>query len=366
MTTTKIQKADTQAVARYNFNEPVGNGQGIVDLVTRMEQQFAHAAGTPINHEKTMRMAMLCRMAAQKVPQLLQCSRESWLYALLDASKVGLEPDGEMAALIPYGKEVRFAAMYRGLLHLVADAGICHDVEAVPVFKGDKFRVLLGTHRDIEHEPDLQASRTYDDMIACYAVFRLRDGSTKITVMSKEEIQKRRDVSRAKSGPWFDWPVEQSKKTVIRNGLKLLPRISLQLTHAVDVDTRADIGSPALSAQDGSAEPFNAAETRTATVRGISGLKNALAKAVDGEPTDMGAAEAQAAQSTPLVEAAPTAITDAQRDRILNLLDKGGAASADKRMKVINAVLERTDIGTLTSLTWTEANEVIMRLEGQK
>jgi recombination protein RecT len=77
--------------------------------------------------------------------------------------------------------------------------------------------------RPIEHEtPGLLFDR--GPAIGAYAIARLKDGSVMAEVMNREEIEKVRNISRAKgSGPWTIWWDQMARKTVMRRLSKYLP-----------------------------------------------------------------------------------------------------------------------------------------------
>ncbi len=372
---------------RDDFMAPVSNAKGLADLVVQAEQQLVAASGRKLDTDKVARLSVLTRLAAQKNPVLLQCTRESLYWAFLDAARCGLEWDGEQGALVPFKDnrrnvvEATFLPMYRGLIHLAADSGVCHDIDAIAVFRGDKFRVILGTSRGIEHEPDLSEPRTWETMVACYAVFRLRDGSVKFDVMTKEEIEKRRAVSRARNGPWNDWPIEMAKKTVIKHGLKYLPRVSVALRDAVDIDNRADRDDGrSLSADEGTYAIAGMGPAPSKT-RGTAALKAVLGG--DDYQTSMPAedmvrdvAEEPKEVPHPSVETTSTAspapstpkssdgkATDDQVTAIRNLLDKGGARDADARLRIIGTIIG-AEVQSIAALTWNQASTVIQALRG--
>lgn len=382
MTSDKIQKS-----ARDEFMAPAGNAKSLADLVVQAEQQLVAASGRKLDTDRVARLSVLTRMAAQKNPMLLQATRESLFWAFLDAARCGLEWDGESGALVPFRNnkagtvEVQFLPMYRGLIHLAADAGICHDIDAVCVFKGDTFRVLMGTSRGIEHEPDLMVDRTWDNLIACYAVFRLRDGSVKFDVMTRPEIEQRRAVSRARNGPWNEWPLEMAKKTVIKHGLKLLPRVSVQLRDAVEIDNRADReDGRSLSADEGTHALAGMGPTPSKS-RGVVALRGALGVEPDGMPPQVttpmtstdGSATAIVHGDKPMTEESRAAMqqvvdaaarhmdsrmTDEQRSKILGLMDKGGARDGAARAKIASGIIGR-ELGTLVDMSSDEAAQVI-------
>ncbi|WP_407523682.1 recombinase RecT [Methylobacterium oryzisoli] len=82
--------------------------------------------------------------------------------------------------------------------------------------------VVLGDEERIEHEPKLDGPRGAPR--ATYAIAKTKDGGIYREVMSLEEIEKVRRVSRAANkGPWVDWWEEMARKTVLRRLAKRLP-----------------------------------------------------------------------------------------------------------------------------------------------
>lgn len=383
--TTAIEKKQNKTAAQVReerdewMRKTIGNADMMAIAVKDVEEGLAKVSGGVVNGPRVARLLHLLKLAAQSNPAILQCTRGSLVGALLDAARTGLEPDGEKGALVPYKSELRFQPMYRGLIHLAAEAGVCHDVTAEPVYDGDHFEVLLGTERRIDHRPSMTAQRSYGSMIACYAVFRLRDGSIKFDVMTKREIEERRQMSRAKSGPWNDWPLEMARKTVIKHGLKLLPRVALKdatLRDAIDIDNRADVGERTISSIE-SADVVGYTEPAS-PVRGVSALKaklNPPAPVVDGEtlgvPSNLGqqvddqreqdmlAAEREAAGEHIAASAANgPAILDSQRDELLKQMDRIGKVKAAARLDFCSEVLG-VRVESIGAMSVEEATKVI-------
>lgn len=287
-TNTAIQKKKPE---RDEFMAPVADAKSIADLVTLAEEQLTAASGGKLDVQRVARLAVLTRIAAQKVPLLLQCTRSSLYWAFLDAARCGLEWDGNQGALIPYRNskkgivEAQFQPMVAGLIHLVGEAGVCVDIDAVPVFRGEHFEVRGGTNRGIDHVVAMDVERTYENLRAAYAVFHLRSGAVKFDVLSRQEIDERRKMSRATSGPWFDWPVEMARKTVVKHGIKLLPRLSTtaadRVASAVDIDNRAETGERSLSAEDGRLALPGMMAPPPPSNRGIDGLRDALGRGAE-------------------------------------------------------------------------------------
>ncbi len=114
--------------------------------------------------------------------------------------------------------------MVAGLMKLARNSGQIASISSQVVFKGERFRVVLGDDEAIEHERDLELAGS-DDIVAAYAVARLKDGSEPIReVMTWKQIEKVRNVNTYwQKGPWSKWKDEMARKTVIRRLAKRLP-----------------------------------------------------------------------------------------------------------------------------------------------
>lgn len=348
---------------RDEFLAPIADAKSLGDMITLAEGQLAAASGRKPDNDRTARLMVLTRMAAQRNPDLLACSRESLYWAFLDASRTSLEWDGEHGALVPYNvkvkgtdrwqKEAKFLPMVKGLVHLLATSGVCHSVRAIPVFRGDMYRVIEGTSPRVIHEPQIDASHADDDLIAAYAVFNLSNGLVRFDAMNRADLMKRRDASRAKFGPWQDWFIEMACKTVIKHGQKFIPRVSPQVRDAIDIDNRADSTEDrmSLSAEEGTLALPHMREEERPKGRGMAAFKDAIGVEPEGPPMDD---EAKA----------PGPITDEQRTKIRDLCDKGGASSLTACIKLVGATIDR-EVGGLDDLNADDASKAIAALSGR-
>ena len=161
-------------------------------------------------------------------PKLMRCSSDSLLGAFLLCAQLGLEPGVlGMAYLIPYnnkhtGKlECQFQLGYKGMIQLARNSGLILNVNAEVVYENDEFDHELGLTPKLYHKP---AEKNRGKMRCAYAYAQMRDGASHFIVLTREEIEKIRKVSKAKkSGPWFDWESEMWKKTALKRLCKLLP-----------------------------------------------------------------------------------------------------------------------------------------------
>jgi recombination protein RecT len=177
-------------------------------------------------HLTPERMTRVALTAFLKTPKLMECSPESLTNALLVCSQAGLEPDGRLAHLIPYGNVVQVIFDYKGLVALAIRNGM-EAVFADVVCEEDFFEASVENGvKKLTHRPDFRKSR--GETVCFYAVCQ-RNGVVDWEVMSVEEVNGIRERSKAKnSGPWVTDYAEMGKKTVLRRMSKrwdLLPEI---------------------------------------------------------------------------------------------------------------------------------------------
>ena len=171
-------------------------------------------------------MARVALTAIRRVPKLKECSPESFFKSMMDLSSWGLEPDGYRAHLIPYGKECQLIIDYKGLVELAMRSGKIASIHADVVCDSDTFEVDRG--QITRHAIDYKNPR--GDVYAVYCLVRFKDGAEKAEVMTREDVEKIRQRSKAgNNGPWkTDWN-EMAKKTVFRRCSKWLPLTAEQL-----------------------------------------------------------------------------------------------------------------------------------------
>ena len=188
--------------------------------LTHMAPELKMALPAHVTVEKFSRVAMT---AIQNQPALLDADRKSLFGAIVRLAQDGLLPDGREAALVMFGKQVQAMPMIAGVLKKIRQSGDVAKVSAHVVHEKDKFVWSLGFDEAIEHvPPPLDQER--GKAIGAYATAVLKDGSQLCEVMSLEEIEKVRKVSRASgNGPWVQWWGEMARKTVMRRLSKRLP-----------------------------------------------------------------------------------------------------------------------------------------------
>lgn len=207
------------AVVQQNQSKTVSPLAAARTDVERMEGQFKLALPAHIPVERFARVVMT---AVGSNPDLLKADRASLLEASLKAAQDGLLPDGRDGALVIYGNKVQWMPMIAGILKKVRNSGELLSISAYVAHEKDKFFYRLGDDETIEHEPFLDGDPGKPRIV--YAVAKTKDGGTYREVMTVAEVEKIRQVSKAKNaGPWTQWWGEMARKTVLRRLAKRLP-----------------------------------------------------------------------------------------------------------------------------------------------
>lgn len=225
-----------------------------------MKRQLEMAVPKWLSVDRLLRVAF---SSVLQNPQLLDCTPDSIMGALIRCAQVGLEPVMGRAYLVPYrnnrkpGKpmECQFQAGYQGLVDLGRRSGEIKDVKAHVVYEKDQFEIEYGDNERLYHKPNWTAPDR-EAPIGAYAVWVYKDGYKSTTFMPIRDIYAIRDRSQAwqahkKYGydcPWTTDEGEMIKKTVIKRSAKLAPA-SIEFMQAVELDNQAEFGTtPSLGA----------------------------------------------------------------------------------------------------------------------
>lgn len=233
-----------------------GNGKSLVQSNKATLRSLLEAPETRAAMERVLpkyltvdRMIGLAMLAVTQQPKLLECRPQSVLQAIMQAAQLGLEVNGPLghAYLVPYANICQLIPGYRGLIYLAKRSGAIAAGEARLVYEGETFDVEYGTDPKIVHRPRWDIERIDDAIVAAYFVARLPDGTRQFEVMSRAEIERIRQRSRAKDeGPWKTDFGEMARKTPTRRGLKYLPisnpEEGRKLAMALELDNRFESG----------------------------------------------------------------------------------------------------------------------------
>lgn len=222
-------------------------------LLDQSKGQIANALPRHIDADKMMRVVMT---SLQKNPALMDCDQGSVIGAVIEASQLGLMPDGILgeAYLVPYKGKCQLQPGYRGLISLARRSGEVSDVYAELVFSCDKFRVTYGLNKTLDHEPSLEhedywkvdAKGDMPTLIGAYAVVVFKDGTRNFVYMPRKRLNQIRATSQSLNSNFSPWKTavgapEMYRKCPIRQLAKMLP-LSTEFQKAAMLDEYADAG----------------------------------------------------------------------------------------------------------------------------
>lgn len=232
-------------------------------MLEKYKDQISMALPKHISAERMMRVALT---TFSRTPLLAKCSATSICGALVQASILGLEPDGISGEcyLIPYwstkagGYECSMQPGYRGLVKLARNSGEYSMIDAQPVHENDQFEFQKGSETYWLHRWDQRKER--GPIYGYWGGYRLKDGGCNFEFMSVAEIEAHRDhysqgafrkergqIVRDKDGnkilqgPWAESPDWMYRKTPLIQALKLAPK-AIELRTAVTLQESVDRG----------------------------------------------------------------------------------------------------------------------------
>ena len=222
---------------------------GLRDLLAKARPSMEMVLPKHVNAERLIKVALV---AVSKTPKLLECTKTSIVQSVMKAAELGLDCGGALgsAYLVPYKKNSKDArgnwqsemvcqliVGYRGLIDLARRSGALSSIEARVVRERDRFELAFGLEPKLIHEPFLDGEAGGVRLVYCVA--RLTDGGTHVEVMTRDQVERIRERSKAsKDGPWVtDWE-EMARKTVVRRTCKYLP-LSAEIVRAMQEDRDA-------------------------------------------------------------------------------------------------------------------------------
>jgi len=247
------QRVADKAMQPVKGQRPI---QTIREALQKMEPEFRRALPRHLTSDRLIRIALT---TIRENPVLLDCDVQSLIGGVMQAAQLGLEP-GLLGHcyLVPFNrkrkdalghevwsKDVQFIIGYRGYISLAQRSGQLLSIYAEEVHEKDHFEWEYGLNERLSHKP---ASGDRGPITHYYAYAMFKDGGHAFKVMSKEDIEERRQRSKAKdSGPWVTDYNAMARKTVIRALVPFLP-LSAEIVRGIQQDESikaglADVGS---------------------------------------------------------------------------------------------------------------------------
>lgn len=153
-----------------------------------------------------------------KVPQ------SKLIPGLLKGAYLGLDFFNKECYLIPYGPELQFQIDYKGSVKLAKKYAVrpVEEIYARIVREGDEFSEEIK-----DNEPRINFKpKPFNNgkIVGAFAVCQYKDGGAKVEVMSIDQLDAAKRMSKAQTGTaWKFFPEEMYKKTVIRRLCKGIP-----------------------------------------------------------------------------------------------------------------------------------------------
>jgi len=263
-------------------------------FVESKQTDLASTLPKQIDPERFLRVALL---AVTKNKALWECSKESVFLAIMESARVGLQIDNKEAALIPYGGHAEFMPMVQGIIRLMLRSPGLTKVEARVVRDGDQFEYRYGLDPQLEHKPVGGSDRPISH---AYAVMWRQAAGTTFEVMTREEIEQIRAMSRAPDSPAWKNPQsypEMCRKVVLKR-LSKYADLSPEATRAIELD-HVISGSEPWGAEyvEGPSQEFRNQLVKNQTEAGIARLKDKMADGPAPGPAESEVIERHAVKS---------------------------------------------------------------------
>lgn len=180
------------------------------------------------------------RKAIVSNPGILQCTQASLLNAVLEATELGLNISGTEGEgwIIPFKnsynidgrwtkvEEATFIPGYRGIVKLVYMTNLVENIDAHVVYADDHFIMELGMDRRLEFRPNLNPPDKRE-VLGVYVLIRDKEGGVHFDWVSKNDLDKIRQSSKAPDSPaWKNWYKEMIKGKALKRVLKTYPKFT--------------------------------------------------------------------------------------------------------------------------------------------
>lgn len=252
--TMTMTEPTTQVATRVQYQPlaPVGSALNLKNLLDTQKASLSQALPKHVTPDRIIKTLLV---AANRTPDLLQCTQASVLETINRAGELGLDLSGTLGEAYPvpfnnrvkvngreeWVKQCQLIIGYRGLAKLARQSGEIKRIESEVVYQNDQFRYRKGTTFILDFEPKVDGER--GEPIGAYALVEFKDGGLQAEFMAVSDIDKIRLRSKSGSdkegrpiGAWkSDW-AEMAKKTVFRRLAKWMPLSAEKFNAALEQD----------------------------------------------------------------------------------------------------------------------------------
>lgn len=311
----------------------------LIGWLRDQQDDIAMAAASHIKPSAVIRVTQGALRRDPKLAIAAIANPQSLLYALLDAARLGHEPDTDDYYLVPFGNEVTGIEGYKGIIERMYRGGAVSSVVAEIVRKDDIYRRTSATTPPVHEFDEFADPDERGPLRGAYAYAVMLDGRySKVIAMGRAEIMRHKAASRGSNrpdSPWQQWEESMWKKTVLRGLEPYVPTSTEYRTAPAALAARAaEIRHAASGEPRAAAPPADIAE-------------GVIVPDEDAEPFHGG-----------------PAITPTQRRRLHAKFGELGFTEADRedRLKAIAALAGLPGLDSTNSLRQSEADAVLGKL----
>jgi recombination protein RecT len=164
--------------------------QALTVVLDKMEPQIAAALPPGIPAKRFVRAV---KSMVQLNPSIGDLDRTSVLGCVMQSAQMGLVLDGKEAAAIPFKGKAVFVPMVAGLRKLIRQHSNFADMDYGIVYQREidegRFTHIKGNGKAFRHEPLYFGEK--GEALGAYAYVTTKDGDIFVSVLEKEEIDKR-------------------------------------------------------------------------------------------------------------------------------------------------------------------------------
>lgn len=194
-----------------------------------------------------------------KNPLVLQCEKVSLISAVLDIARIGLEIGFGQVDIVPFYDSKKKIYMpqiiigYQGYLELLYRSGFIKTCYANIVYENDEFECSYGSAGRLYHKPNYT---NRGEIIGAYAYAETNSEGKVYVFLTTDEIEKIRKQSKQADGfAWSNGYEAMAKKTALRQLVKWLPKFSIIINKAIQIDEASEWGKIKVNKDELTIEP---------------------------------------------------------------------------------------------------------------
>ncbi|HFQ5616452.1 TPA: recombinase RecT [Streptococcus equi subsp. zooepidemicus] len=180
----------------------------------------------PANALKSAFFKILKTKDRNKRPALEACTKDSIANSLLEMVTQGLSPAKNQCYFIVYGNELQLQRSYFGTMAVLLQQKKIKSIKSEVIYEGDDFELEIVDGEKKFKKHDTHWKNQDNPIEGAYCIIEDIDGNTKLTLMTKKEIDKAWSKTKTSGGTQKEFPQEMAKKTVINRAAKFFINIS--------------------------------------------------------------------------------------------------------------------------------------------